>query len=101
MNALIKITGFLKDKGHCIVAYCPELDVYSQGYTKEEAKQNLREAVQLFLDEANRMGTLEQILSEAGFRLMVPKSGARHRLDLARRQTIYSEEISLSVPVGA
>jgi len=64
MNALIKITGSLKDKGHCIVAYCPEFDVYSQGYTKEEARKNLKEAVQLFLEEAGRMGTLEQILSD-------------------------------------
>ena len=61
MSALIKITGSLKDKGHCIVAHCPELDVYSQGYTKEEARQNFKEAV--------RLGTLKQILSEGAFQL--------------------------------
>ena len=101
MNGLIRITASLKDKGHCIVAYCPELDVYSQGYTKEEARQNLKEAVRLFLEEAGRMGTLEQILSEAGFRLMVPEWDVRYRLHPTRHQTICSEEVPFSVPMGA
>lgn len=35
------------------VALCPELDVASQGQTVEEAKANLREAVELFLDCAD------------------------------------------------
>lgn len=101
MNALLKITVSLKDKGHCIVAYCPELDVYSQGYTKEEARQNLKEAVRLFLEEADRMGTLEQILSEAGFRLMVSASGVRRRLHPVRYQTICSEEVPFSLSMRA
>ena len=92
MNALLKITVSLKDKGHCIVAYCPELDVYSQGYTKEEARQNLKEAVRLFLEEADRMGTLEQILSETGFHLIISSSRSHapaweHRFDAQRLQS--------------
>jgi predicted RNase H-like HicB family nuclease len=101
MNALISITGSLKDKGHCIVAHCPELDVYSQGYTKEEARQNLKEAVRLFLEEAVRLGTLEQILSEAGFQLMVPASGAKHRLRPDQHQTIYSDKVPFSFSMRA
>lgn len=34
------------------VSLCPELDVASQGDTAEEAKANLREAVELFLETA-------------------------------------------------
>jgi len=34
------------------VSLCPELDVASQGDTPEEAKANLREAVELFLETA-------------------------------------------------
>jgi predicted RNase H-like HicB family nuclease len=33
-------------------ALCPELDVASQGASPEEAKQNLLEAVELFLESA-------------------------------------------------
>ncbi len=34
------------------VALCPEVDVVSQGYTAEEALSNLREAVELYIEEA-------------------------------------------------
>ena len=36
------------------VSLCPELDVASQGETIEQAKQNLREAVELFLESASK-----------------------------------------------
>ncbi len=35
------------------VALCLELDIASQGFTVEEAKINLREAVELFLESAS------------------------------------------------
>jgi predicted RNase H-like HicB family nuclease len=34
-------------------SHCPELDVSSQGDTEEEARDNLREALELFLEDAN------------------------------------------------
>ena len=42
------------------VALCPELDVVSQGYTVEEAIKNLKEAVELYVEE---MGIPEEIYS--------------------------------------
>lgn len=33
---------------------CPELDIASQGATEEEARQNLREALDLFFEDASR-----------------------------------------------
>ena len=33
----------------------------------DEARQNLRTAARVFLEEAERMGTLEQILEEGGY----------------------------------
>ena len=33
------------------VALCPEIDVVSQGYTIEEALENLREAIELYIEE--------------------------------------------------
>lgn len=35
------------------VAYCPELEVVSQGKTVEEARANLKEAVQLYVEHAD------------------------------------------------
>ena len=52
-------------EGRTFVAHAPELDVASCGATRNKAVANLREAVRLFLEEAARMGTLDQILAEA------------------------------------
>ena len=50
-----------------IVAYCPELYVSSCGNDMEQARVNLKTAVRLFVEEAQKMGTLEDILEESGF----------------------------------
>lgn len=49
------------------VAYSPELDVSSCGGTIEEAKRNLKTAVRFFLEEAEKIGTINDILIEAGY----------------------------------
>ena len=48
------------------VVYTRELDLSSCGGTRQKALQNLKEAVRLFLEEAENMGTPQQILEEAG-----------------------------------
>lgn len=52
------------------VGLCPELNVSSFGSTPEEAKKCLSEAILLFLEECQNMGTLDDVLKEAGF---IPK----------------------------
>ena len=59
-------TQILKERD-TFVAYAPELDLSSCGKTIQEAKVHLEEAVTLFIEEAQRMGTLQEILEEAGF----------------------------------
>ena len=54
-------------EGKFYVARAPELDVTSQGETVEQAKAHLREAAEAFLEEAQRLGTLTEILEEAGY----------------------------------
>ena len=46
-------TAILEKEGDGYVALCPEFDVASQGDTLEEAKANLAEAVELFLETAD------------------------------------------------
>ncbi|HZX35059.1 MAG TPA: type II toxin-antitoxin system HicB family antitoxin [Thermodesulfobacteriota bacterium] len=50
------------------VAYCPELDVSSCGNTVEHAKEMLNTAVRLFLEEAEKLGTLADILEESRYK---------------------------------
>ncbi len=47
------------------VAQALELDVASCGTSREKALKNLDQAVRLFLEGADRMGTVHQILNEA------------------------------------
>lgn len=54
-------------EGKMFVSYAPQLDVSSCGNTIEQARKNIIEAVELFLETAEEMGTLKQILEESGF----------------------------------
>lgn len=47
------LTAILEREGDGFVALCPELDIASQGSSLEEAKVNLREAVELFFECAD------------------------------------------------
>ena len=46
------------------VALCPELDVASQGDTLEHARDNLREAIELFLETAGESEIAERLHGE-------------------------------------
>ena len=63
----IQFTTRIFKEGRTYVAHALELDVSSCGGSKEKALRNLKEAVRLFLEEAEKMGTLGQILEEAGY----------------------------------
>jgi predicted RNase H-like HicB family nuclease len=54
-------------EGELYVGLAPELDVSSFGETIEEAKRSLQEAVEAFIEECEAMGTLVEVLEEAGF----------------------------------
>jgi predicted RNase H-like HicB family nuclease len=46
------------------VALCPELDIASQGVTVEEARTNLVEAIELFLESASPQEARERLHEE-------------------------------------
>lgn len=48
-----RFTAIIEREDDGYVSLCPELDIASQGDTIEEAKANLREAVELFLETAD------------------------------------------------
>ncbi|MFQ5708918.1 MAG: type II toxin-antitoxin system HicB family antitoxin [bacterium] len=51
-----------------IIALCPELQVSSFGDTLEEAENSIREALDLFLEGCESLGTLDEVLEESGFK---------------------------------
>lgn len=48
-----QLTAIIEREDDGYVSLCPELDIASQGNTIEEARQNLREALELFFETAS------------------------------------------------
>ena len=48
-----QLTAVIEREGTGFVSLCPELDIASQGATVEEARANLREAIELFFEAAD------------------------------------------------
>jgi predicted RNase H-like HicB family nuclease len=53
MKQMQQFTAIIEREGDGYVSLCPELDIASQGDTVEEAKNNLAEAIELFLEVAD------------------------------------------------
>jgi predicted RNase H-like HicB family nuclease len=49
----MKLTAIIGREGNGYVSHCPELDIASQGGSVEEARDNLREALELFFEAAS------------------------------------------------
>jgi predicted RNase H-like HicB family nuclease len=63
----ISFTVYTFKEGKTFVAYVPELDLSSCGATDKEARKNIRDAIRGFLETSAEMGTLAEILEEAGY----------------------------------
>jgi predicted RNase H-like HicB family nuclease len=49
-----QLTAIIEREGDGYVSLCPELDIASQGETIEDARNNLREALELFFETASQ-----------------------------------------------
>lgn len=49
----MKLTAIIEREGDGYVSLCPELDIASQGDSIEQARDNLREALELFFEIAS------------------------------------------------
>ena len=47
----MKLTAVINKEGHLYTAWCPELDIASQGDNIEKAIENLKEAIELYLED--------------------------------------------------
>ena len=59
-----QLTAIIGREGDGYVSLCPELDIASQGATVEEARANLREAVELFFETADASEVERRLHSE-------------------------------------
>jgi predicted RNase H-like HicB family nuclease len=59
-----RVTGLIEREGDGYIALCPELDIASQGGTIEEARANLQEALDLFMETAPPDEIAERFHSE-------------------------------------
>ena len=59
-----QLTAIIEREDHQYVALCPELDIASQGDSVEQARQNLQEAVELFLETADPTEVRKRLHSE-------------------------------------
>jgi predicted RNase H-like HicB family nuclease len=57
-------TAIIEREGASYVSLCPELDIASQGDSIEEARDNLVEAIELFLETASPTKILERLHDE-------------------------------------
>ncbi len=53
MKSTRQLTGLIEREDDVYVAFCPELDIASQGPTVESARTNLVEALELFFESAD------------------------------------------------
>ena len=63
-TSIQQFTSIIQRDGDWYVAFCPELDIASQGRTIEEARTNLIEAIELFLETASPTEIQERLHSD-------------------------------------
>ncbi len=59
-----QLTAIIEREGDGYVALCPEVDVASQGDTVDEARNNLKEALELFFETASPAEINQRMHSE-------------------------------------
>lgn len=67
----VRLTGATRysESAKAYVAFCPALNVYSQGLDEAHAERALAEAIRLYLNCCYRRGILHDKLTEAGFQV--------------------------------
>lgn len=88
------------------VAYCPALELSSYGDDETDAKEAFEEAMQIFLSDTDRKGTLERYLLKLGWQLQQkprpmynqPNLSLQENKRLLRKNPhIYNERVAIPV----
>lgn len=92
----VKLTVNFLREGNKFIAYSPALDISTCGNSFEEAKKNFEELVTIFVDELVRMGTLESVLTECGW-----KRASRPKPHWVPPVYIATTQEEVQIPIGA
>ena len=65
----ISITHIFTKEDNGFIAKCPELGIYGQGDTIEEAEKNILDAVGVFLNSVEAMGLRDNIFKERNIKV--------------------------------
>jgi hypothetical protein len=65
----VKLAVILFQEAGQYVSYCPALELSSYGDDEQEAKEAFEDALNIFIEETTRKGTLERELLKLGWRL--------------------------------
>ena len=60
-----RLTAIIEREGGGYVSLCPELDIASKGATVDEARSNLKEALELFFEAASATEIERRLCSES------------------------------------
>jgi hypothetical protein len=102
----INVQVVLFEEDNMWVAYCPALELSSYGDDQREAKKAFDEAMNIFLSETDRKGTLERYLLKLGWQLQQkPKlvynqpvfSLQENQKLLQKNPKIYNERVAIPV----
>jgi len=65
----LSVQVFITKEGESYIAYCPALELSSYGDSIDEAKDCFQDAVNIFIEETAKRGTLEKMLLSFGWTL--------------------------------
>jgi predicted RNase H-like HicB family nuclease len=86
---------FFEEDGQ-VVGLVPDLNVSSFGDNLKEARVSLNEALTLFLEECERMGTLEEVLEESGYQKQSDNGSVRWQA----REPVFVGKENLAVVIN-
>ena len=65
----IRLTGIVEKEGDVYLAYCKELGTITCGDTIKEAKANLLDALEVYIDGLEEIGERDRVFREKGVRV--------------------------------
>ncbi len=86
MSRVLRLTAVIEREGDGYVATCPEVDVVSQGDTVEDARRNLLEAVEGFLEVASPSEIRRRLKRETHIMPIMPIAPTLRSRTVARQR---------------
>ena len=85
-------------EGKQFVAYCPALDISTSAESLTEVRKMFTEMIDIFFEEVIKMGTLEDVLLQCGWRKV---SRPKLHWEPPKRQFITELQQEVSIPCPA